>query len=59
MGSFQRLLENDDTALNLILPLGISFYSFSAIGYLVDLGRNKVEPRDLKDVALYLAFFQR
>ncbi|MEY8515917.1 MBOAT family O-acyltransferase [Lachnospiraceae bacterium 29-84] len=59
MGSFQRLLGNDDIALNLILPLGISFYSFSAIGYLVDLGRNKVEPRDLKDVALYLAFFPK
>lgn len=59
VGSFQRIIGNDYTALNIILPLGISFYSFSAIGYLVDLGRNKMEPRNLKDVALYLAFFPK
>ena len=40
------------------LPIGISFYTFQAVSYLVDVRRGRIEPdRDLLRVALYLAFF--
>ena len=44
--------------LNIILPVGISFYIFQAISYLVDVYRKDLpaEPR-LDRVALYIAFF--
>ncbi|MBR3979386.1 MAG: MBOAT family protein [Oscillospiraceae bacterium] len=58
--SFSRLLGEDDfTALNIIMPLGVSFYTFSAISYLVDIHRGKLQPMPLLDVALYLAFFPK
>ena len=46
------------TALNILLPVGISFYVFQAISYIVDVARGDlpVEGR-LRRVALYVAFF--
>ena len=46
------------TALNILLPVGISFYVFQAISYIVDVARGDLaaEPR-LQRVALYVAFF--
>ena len=46
------------TALNILLPVGISFYVFQAISYIVDVARGDLaaEPR-LRRVALYIAFF--
>lgn len=42
------------------IPLGISFFTFSAVGYLIDLYRNKYEPMEnFADLALYLAFFPK
>ncbi len=57
--SFDKLVGRDFTALNIILPLGISFYTFSAIGYLVDVYRKKVNPESILNVALYLSFFPK
>lgn len=47
-----------DTSLSIAMPLGLSFYSFKAISYLVDVYRNKVE-RETNFIYLYnyLAFF--
>lgn len=57
--SFARLFGNDFTALNLIVPLGVSFYTFSAVSYLVDVKRKKVQSESLFNVAFYLAFFPK
>ena len=57
--SFAKIFGNDFTALNLIVPIGVSFYTFSAISYLVDIKRKKVEPASFFDVALYLSFFPK
>ena len=44
--------------LALHLPIGISFFTFQAISYLVDVYRGKTHAdRNLVDVALYIAFF--
>ncbi len=44
--------------IRVILPIGISFFTFKAISYIVDVYRGQIEPgRRLADVALYIAFF--
>jgi D-alanyl-lipoteichoic acid acyltransferase DltB (MBOAT superfamily) len=44
--------------VRILLPVGISFYTFHAITLAVDTFRGKVETRvSLLDVALYIAFF--
>ncbi|MDH3682050.1 MAG: MBOAT family protein [Acidimicrobiia bacterium] len=43
--------------LDLALPVGISFFTFQALSYVVDLHRRTLEPRPLLDFAVYLSFF--
>ncbi len=51
-------LQVDLGPLPLILPLGISFYTFQTMSYTIDVYRGKLEPRDsLLDVALFVSFF--
>lgn len=42
----------------LFLPLGISFYTFQSMGYLIDVYRNKYKPeRNWEKFALFVSFF--
>ena len=41
----------------LAIPLGVSFITFQAISYAVDVYRGSIEPGTTLDVAIYLAFF--
>jgi alginate O-acetyltransferase complex protein AlgI len=44
--------------VNFALPLGISFFTFHAISYVVDVGRGGLPPeRSLRDYLLYLFLF--
>lgn len=44
--------------LELLLPVGISFYTFQAIGYSIDVYRNDIKPeRNLGVFALFVSFF--
>jgi alginate O-acetyltransferase complex protein AlgI len=44
--------------LEIVLPVGISFYTFQSIGYVVDVYRGKIQAaRNLLEYALYVAFF--
>ncbi len=43
--------------LTIALPIGISFFTFQAISYVVDVYRRQVEPSPAIDVAVYLSFF--
>jgi len=45
-------------ALEIILPVGISFFTFQALSYVLDVYRRVILPAEsLLDFALYLAFF--
>jgi alginate O-acetyltransferase complex protein AlgI len=44
--------------LEIVLPVGISFYTFQSLSYVIDVYRGKLQPtRSLADYALYVAFF--
>jgi D-alanyl-lipoteichoic acid acyltransferase DltB (MBOAT superfamily) len=43
--------------VTIALPVGISFYTFQAISYTVDVRRGLIKPASLFDVAVYLSFF--
>lgn len=44
--------------LNLLLPVGISFYTFQALGYIIDVYRGDVEvERNFVRYALFVSFF--
>ena len=43
---------------DVLLPVGISFYSFQALGYTIDIYRGKVEPeKNILRYALFVSFF--
>ena len=44
--------------LGIVLPLGISFYTFESISYIVDVYKKRVEPtKSLRDYGLFMTFF--
>lgn len=54
---FGTLLPNW-TSLEIVLPVGLSFYTFSAISYLADVYTNRVKANhNLFSVGLYISFF--
>ncbi|RCH54885.1 MBOAT family protein [Mucilaginibacter hurinus] len=59
IGSFNQMAETfgykpDITTLNIILPIGISFYTFHSLSYLFDINQEKLEPT--KDFVAYAGF---
>ena len=51
-------LEPNLGTLELVLPVGISFYTFQTLGYTIDVYRRDVEPcRDPVVFAVYVAYF--
>ena len=58
LGCFEVTLSRP--TLDIILPLGISFYTFETISYIVDVYRGTLPPeRHLGKLALYVAFFPK
>ncbi len=48
----------DAVTLDLILPVGISFYTFQALSYTIDVYRGNIEPtRDIAAFFAFIAFF--
>ena len=48
----------DPFTIHVILPMGISFYTFMTISYVIDVYRREIEPADdLADFALFVAYF--
>ena len=51
-------MESDFLLLHLILPVGISFYTFQALSYSIDVYRKQIEPcHDIVAFTTFLSFF--
>ncbi|MEM6742401.1 MAG: MBOAT family O-acyltransferase [Pseudomonadota bacterium] len=51
-------LSADPVTLSVVLPVGISFYTFQTLSYTISIYRREIEPsRDFFDFALFVAFF--
>lgn len=51
-------LDVDFLHLHIILPVGISFYTFQTMSYTIDIYRRRLEPTDsFIDFALFVSFF--
>ena len=61
VNSFADLFSLQDSihSLKIVLPLGISFFTFQAISYVVDVYRNKIATTSLVDCLLYIGFFPK
>lgn len=58
--SIGKVLGQDYVTINIVIPLGISFYTFSAISFIVDTYKGTLNPKQsFFDVALFLAFFPK
>jgi D-alanyl-lipoteichoic acid acyltransferase DltB (MBOAT superfamily) len=58
VGSFGRLgLDVNPPLVRVILPVGISFFTFHAMSYVIDLYRGDTRPAGLVDFSVYMAFF--
>ncbi len=63
VGTFEDMsalfgVKLDYLHLNIILPVGLSFYIFHNISYIMDIYRRKIEPTDnLIDFGLFVVFF--
>ena len=51
-------IQSDFLLLHLILPVGISFYTFQALSYSIDVYRKQIEPtHDIVSFTAFLSFF--
>jgi alginate O-acetyltransferase complex protein AlgI len=63
--NFQAVLQSMGLSpgiptLQLVLPLGISFYTFRTLSYTIDIYRGKIDPRSsFIDYALFVSFFNQ
>jgi alginate O-acetyltransferase complex protein AlgI len=51
-------LPINSVTLNIVLPVGISFYTFQTLSYVIDIYNGRLQPRkSLLDFATFVAFF--
>ncbi len=50
--------KTEGLLLNIVLPVGISFYTFQALSYSIDVYKGKIEPtKDIVEFFAYVSFF--
>jgi alginate O-acetyltransferase complex protein AlgI len=51
-------IHADNVTLEIILPIGISFYTFHGLSYVIDIYKERIKPeRNLIDYSLFVSFF--
>ncbi len=53
------IFETNFAAKSIVLPLGISFYTFQQIAYIVAIEREEIESNNLIDYLAYILFFPK
>ena len=60
LNSFLNIGGFDSVTLTIILPMGISFYTFTAISYLIDINRGKYgAEKNILNFTLFISFFPK
>ena len=57
IANINSIFHQDFNYMNIMLPLGISFFTFQQISYLVDSYRNETKEYDFLNYALFVTFF--
>ena len=57
LSTMNDVFKTDMTLKHILLPLGISFFTFQQIGFLVDCYRNENKEVNFIDYALFVSFF--
>ena len=57
IGNFNALFGRDVPLLQIVLPIGISFYTFQLISYTVDVYRGESAQKNFLHMATYIAMF--
>lgn len=57
IGNINALFRLDWTVINLVLPLGISFFTFQQVSYVIDSYKGLVPPYNILDYSLFVIFF--
>lgn len=58
ISNINNIFNSNISHLNIIMPIGISFYTFQIISYLVDVYRKKVPPqKNILTLATYISLF--
>ncbi len=58
MDNINQLFHTHINFIDVVMPIGISFYTFQALSYVVDVYRNEVKAqRDIYKLALYITLF--
>ena len=60
MEQISKVFGTSSIVFNIFMPLGISFYVFSTISYMLDVYRGKIDVnKSFTEVALYISFFPK
>lgn len=60
INSIRNAIGLDSVTLSIVLPVGLSFYIFSALSYVIDVYREEYPAeKDFVSFALYIAFFPK
>lgn len=58
VSNINRFLHFNISIKNITLPIGISFYTFQVLSYIIDLYRKKIKvQKNILNLALYISFF--
>ena len=57
IGTSNVLFEKNITLQHVTLPLGISFFTFQQISYVIECYRGEIKARDFKSYVLFVSFF--
>lgn len=55
--NLNALFKSDFTVVNLVLPLGISFFTFQQVSFVIDSYKNEVPDYSILDYALFVSYF--
>ncbi len=58
IANFNNIFHLNISALDIVMPIGISFYTFQALSYVMDVYRGEVKAqKDIYKIALYICLF--